>query len=65
MFKLQDVVFETKKYVFRFDSFYLLCLGLLGLYYVLVSSSDVVLAGWLSIFVLCIIDTLICMEKKE
>ena len=65
MFKLQDVVFETKKYVFRFDSFYLLCLSLLGLYYVLVSSSDVVLAGWLSIFVLCIIDTLICMEKKE
>ena len=64
MFKLQDVVFETKKYVFRFDSFYLLCLGLLWLYYVLVSS-DVVLAGWLSIFVLCIIDTLICMEKKE
>ena len=65
MFKLQDVVFETKKYVFRFDSFYLLCLSFLGLYYVLVSTSDVVLAGWFSIFVLCIIDTLICMEKKE
>ena len=65
MFKLQDVTFETKKYVFRFDIFYLLCLGLLWLYYVLVSSSDVVFAGWLSTFVLCIIDTLICMEKKE
>ena len=65
MFKLQDVVFETKKYLFRFDSFYLLCLSFLGLYYVLVSTSDVVLAGWFSIFVLCIIDTLICMEKKE
>jgi len=65
MFKLQDVVFETKKYVFRFDSFYLLCLSFLGLYYTFANHSDVVLAGWLSIFVLCIINTLICMEKKE